>query len=198
MTFAPKHIVTMVACVCAASVLAPVGVMAATGQLVNIADPLSSGRVARVSTDGVLRVESRAGANSRSFAVATPEMGSLSFTVLTESVAPYRIAVTDLSIASDTGLNQATAGFAARIEFVALTRTSGTAVCAYNAVGWTRKTMRWVSVPASGTVALNFAGTPLLLPAIPAGGKSCLGMQVWVLPNNASLSVGLTGYIVSL
>ncbi|HEV2891558.1 MAG TPA: hypothetical protein VGX28_14390 [Frankiaceae bacterium] len=48
------QIVTIVVAICAAVVLAPVGVMAATGQLVNIADPVTGGNQARVNSAGSL------------------------------------------------------------------------------------------------------------------------------------------------
>lgn len=51
-----RHIVTIVASICAAVVLAPVGVMAATGQLVNIADPVTGSNQARVNSGGGLHV----------------------------------------------------------------------------------------------------------------------------------------------
>ncbi|HEX8002336.1 MAG TPA: hypothetical protein VF519_06540 [Mycobacteriales bacterium] len=47
-----RHIVTIVVAVCAAVVLAPVGVMAATGTLVNITDPVNSANRARVTSAG--------------------------------------------------------------------------------------------------------------------------------------------------
>ena len=50
------QIVTIVVAVCCAAVLAPVGVMAATGQFVNITDPVSAGYKARVNPAGGLPV----------------------------------------------------------------------------------------------------------------------------------------------
>lgn len=44
MKFQAKHVVTMVCAVSAAAVLAPVGVMAATGTLVNVTDPFNASR----------------------------------------------------------------------------------------------------------------------------------------------------------
>jgi hypothetical protein len=194
MELAPRHIVTMVAAVSAAVVLAPVGVMAATGSLVNITDPFSSSRQARVSADGSLRVESRAAVSGYTFNVALPGTSSLSFYKLVEATGPYSIAVTDLSAAADTGLNQAAAGYAVRMEFVALTRTSGTAACAYNASGWTRKTLRWMDVAPSRTDQLSFASTPIVVPGAAAGHLACLGVQLWVMPSNTSVFIAAAGY----
>lgn len=51
----------IVACVSVASLLAPVGVLAATGQLVNIVDPLFRRRKVRVGSAASLQVETRPG-----------------------------------------------------------------------------------------------------------------------------------------
>ncbi|MDQ1713403.1 MAG: hypothetical protein QOE45_2853 [Frankiaceae bacterium] len=52
--FRPAHVVTMVVALCAAAVLAPVAVNAATGSFVNITDPLNAGSKARVTAKGTL------------------------------------------------------------------------------------------------------------------------------------------------
>ena len=49
------HIVTIVVAICAAVVLAPVGVMAATGSFVNITDPVTAANKARVNSAGALQ-----------------------------------------------------------------------------------------------------------------------------------------------
>lgn len=54
MKFSSKQVVTMVVAVCAAVVLAPVAVSAATGSLVNIVDPVNAGSKARVNPTGTL------------------------------------------------------------------------------------------------------------------------------------------------
>jgi hypothetical protein len=52
--FTNRQIVTMVAAVCAAVVLAPVGALAATGSLVTITDPQHTSQKARVTSAGRL------------------------------------------------------------------------------------------------------------------------------------------------
>lgn len=194
MTFQPKHVVTMVACVSAAVVLAPVGVMAATGTLVNITDAAYSSRKARVSADGSLRVEQRAAATTNTFNRSSAGVNSLSFAKLIEVSGPRRLAITDLSFSADTFTSQATAGYAARLEFVALIRKSGTSACAYNASGWTRTTLRWVDIAPTQTNQLSFSGSPLVPPVATGGEDTCIGFQVWVLPANTTIFAGVSGY----
>ena len=54
--FKPRHVVTIVVAVCAAAVLTPVAVGAATGSLVNITDPVTAANKAKVSNRGQLYV----------------------------------------------------------------------------------------------------------------------------------------------
>ena len=61
MKFQAKHVVTMVACVSAALVLAPVAVYAG-GSLVTLVDPTYNDRKVRVGSSGALHVETKAGA----------------------------------------------------------------------------------------------------------------------------------------
>jgi len=189
-----RHVVAIVACVCAAAVLAPVGVMAATGSLVNITDPSYASRKARVSADGSMRVESRAAATTNTFNRSSNGVSSLSFTKLIEVSGPRRLAITDISFSADTFTSQSTAGYAARLEFVALVRKSGTAACAYNAAGWQRTTLRWVDVAATRTDQLSFAGSPLVPPVATGSEDTCIGFQVWVLPSSVTIFAGISGY----
>jgi hypothetical protein len=52
--FRPAHVVTMVVALCAAAVLTPVAVGAATGSFVNITDPVNAASKARVTAKGTL------------------------------------------------------------------------------------------------------------------------------------------------
>lgn len=195
MALMPKHLVTMVACVCAAVVLTPAAVVAA-GSLVTIADPATNS-AARVSKDGALRVESRAGASGDSFNAAAPSASSLSFVKVYEANGPKRPVITDLSVSADTSTSQATAGYAVRIEWVVLTRTSGVAPCAYNSAGWVRRTLRWMDVAPTRTEQLTFPGSPLLLPAVTAGQRNCIGFQIWVLPASTTVFGAAAGYLLT-
>lgn len=69
------QIVAIVVSVCAAVVLAPVGVMAATGQFVNIVDPYDSSRRARIDS-GKLRVGDGNDALTVDGSVKTPDLKS--------------------------------------------------------------------------------------------------------------------------
>src|SRR5207248_7029468 len=106
---------------------------------------------------------------------------------------PTRLALTELTLTSDTGLNTAGAGIGSRIEVVALTRTSGTAPCSYGASGWTQKSVRWLDSQAPGTTQITFP-TPLVLPAAAAGQPLCIGFEYWLRPSNAVIWVGISGY----
>jgi hypothetical protein len=53
-SFRPAHVVTMVVALCAAAVLTPVAVHAATGSAVNITDSINAGSKARVTAKGTL------------------------------------------------------------------------------------------------------------------------------------------------
>lgn len=57
--FSGRQLTVMVVAVCAAIMLAPVGVMAATGSGVNIIDPVTSANKARVSGNGTLLIAPR-------------------------------------------------------------------------------------------------------------------------------------------
>jgi hypothetical protein len=194
MKLAPKHVVTIVVSVCAAVVLAPVGVMAATGSLVNITDPVDASRKARVNPDGTLRVEARSLAGSGTF---NKTSGDLAFAgssaALVTATSPTRIAVTELSVSADTYITANNPQYTARVEIYQLTRTSGTAACAMSASGWTQQLLRYVSVASGQTVDLTFGGSPMVLSA-PTGQVSCLLAFVRVMPTNGHVFVGATGY----
>jgi hypothetical protein len=190
---APKHVVTLIACVCAAVVLAPVGVMAATGSLVNVIDPSNSSRQAHVTSNGALRVENGSIAAGQAFSKTSDPISSLGFHVLFEVTGPTRMALTDVSLTSDTGLSQAVTGYGSRIELVALTRTSGTSACGYSAPGWTRRSLRVIDSQAPGTTQLTFP-TPMLLPGAASGQPLCVGFYYNLQPNNATIWVAAGGY----
>jgi hypothetical protein len=192
MKFAPRHVVAMVVAVCAAVVLAPVGVLAATGQLVNITDPVSGSRQARVSADGRLWVDARAGASSNQFSFASDPLAGNVFVKLFENTGPRRIALTEVSFAS--GKLDTTNGYAFRATLWGLARMSGTAACALNAPGWTMRRLRTVEVPINDSFALNFDGSPLLVPAAPSGQKTCLGVYIDRTITSSALFVGGSGY----
>lgn len=194
MNLTPKQLVTMVVAVSVAAVLTPVGVMAASGTLVNIGDPVSGGRMARVSSDGALRVESRTAVSSKAFTFASQALTSLGFVKLAEYPAPERILVTEMSFAS--GMFATDNGWSFRVNvYAAKRKAGGTGECRINSpANWTPKLLRTVEVPINQTVTLNFAGSPLVVPPAAAGQVSCFGVEVSRAITNASLYVGGTGY----
>jgi hypothetical protein len=188
MKFAPKHVVTMVACVCAAAVLAPVGVMAATGSLVNIVDPLLADRKVRVGSAGALHVESRAGVIGGDFNVLSSPTTTLSFVKLYETAAPNRIAVTEMSVATRGSDN----GFTTQVELRGYVRTSGTNAC--GGAGWMVVRLRVVSVLTNTSEQLTFDGPPLILPGAATGHRVCFGFTITQLPSGVVVDVGTSGY----
>lgn len=187
MQFAPKHVVTMVACVCAAVVLAPVGVMAATGQLVNITDPHTSTRKARVGSTGTLQVESRAGSPAGAYTKFFEKLTDVTGKVVVEAAYPKRIAVTEFTA---TVHGDVTPPNEVRIYY--RIRTSGTGSCAAH-TGWTLPvTLRTITL--SETQQLLFTGPPLLLPKPAAGQAVCLGAQQTTWWNGTKLDIGVSGF----
>lgn len=192
MRFEPKHVVAMVVAVSAAVVLAPVGVMAATGTLVNIADPANGARRAKVSSDGALRVESRGAVGAKTFNFTSGALSSLTFHKLYEQTGPDRVVITDVSLAA--GMFSASNNWSFRATLWGATRTSGSAACSPTAPGYVARPLRTVEVPVNDTVVLSFAGTPLLLPKAEAGQPTCLGVTINRTVTDASLYVGGAGY----
>ena len=189
MRFTNKQVVGMTAMVCATAVLMPVAVGAATGQLVNIADPSIGARQARVTAAGALKVESRAGGGDGAFNVTGSRLG-VGWMPLVAAANPQRIAITELTV---TG--QGPAGPQVfRIE--AWIRKGSTGSCnSPNLTEFTKVVYRQVSVPNYETHTMNFAGTPLYVtPAPPAGTYTCLGIVSIQAPSGSEAHVGATGY----
>lgn len=186
MQFAPRHVVAMVASVCAAVVLAPVGVMAATGQLVNIVDPGNASRKARVGNKGTLHVESRSGSISgafnRSF-IAT----SLGIYRLAEATGKTRIAITEVT------LSGSDVDYDAEIYLAAWTQTTGTGTCGVG-VGWTKTELRRFKFPMYETTQILFSGPPLVVPAPPEGKRQCVALVLHSRGVDSRIFIGATGY----
>lgn len=191
--FSSKQIVTMVVAVSAAVVLAPVGVMAATGQLVNIADPGNAGRVARVAGAGTLQVETRPGVVQHSFnrSIST---GEFAFHKLYEVAAPNRIALTEVSVGT-TGSTYPEW----QVLIVAYVQTTGTGACGTSLTGYTKHVLREFMVPPQDTRQLLFNGPPLVVPSGAAGKLTCVGFAVQEMGGgvDAKFLFGATGYTFS-
>lgn len=191
--FSSKQVVAMVVAVCAAVVVAPVGVMAATGQLVNIADPGNAGRVARVGAAGTLQVEVRPGVVQNSFSTMHERVTDVLGHTLYEATAPARVALTEATFALR-GENSASVN---HVRIYSRVRTSGTASCE-NGTGWTTpKTLRTVVLRGGNTVQLVFPGPPLISQMPAAGQRVCLAFQQTKWAGTTELDVAVTGYTFS-
>ncbi len=188
MRFTSKQVVAMVVAVSAAVVLAPVGVMAATGSLVNIADGSNSSRLTRVGSNGTLFTETRAGVLSNAFNINVNNVTDLSLHKLVETGYPNHLAITELTVATSGTEN----GYTTKVDVRAYVRTSGTATC--GGAGWTSTTLRRVSVKTNETVQLVFDGPPLVLPVPANGQRVCLTASIVQLPNGIVADFGGTGY----
>lgn len=188
MRFKPVHIVTIVVAVCAAAILTPVAVGAATGTLVNIVDPSMSSRQARVSSAGTLTVESRAGSIANSFNMTGSRLG-LGYINMVSVSAPTRVAVTELTLSG-----QGPAGHQ-EVLLEAFVRTSGTNGCSGpGTAGYTRFTLRRIAIPNNGTTQLSFGGPPLVTPAGAPGEPTCFGITVISIPSGSATYAGGTAY----
>ena len=191
MRFEPKHVVTMVVAVCAAVVLAPVGVMAATGSLVNVTDPVNAARKAKVGSSGALYVESRAGAVDHSWRNVKQVGGVGTMRALYLEKAPYRAAVTEATFTLDADDPAAWA----RVRLWSRVQTSGDQPCE-GGIGWAAsETLKTVGLRAHETVQLAFDGPPLVLPPPRPGLKVCVGASIveQSAPGTV-LDVSVTGY----
>jgi hypothetical protein len=190
MRFEPKHVVTMVVAVCAAAVLAPVGVMAATGQIVNIVDPVLSARQVRVGSGGTLQVESRAGATSGAFNKSFTFQG-LGFHKIAEATGPNRIAITEVT------LSGYEVDYDAEAALVAYVQTTGTGTCGTTLTGYTKTELRRFAFPMKEVTQLTFDGPPLMVPAAAAGKVVCVGFAMQEVGTDARIFLGATGYTYS-
>jgi hypothetical protein len=187
MKFAPKHVVTMVASVCAAVVLAPVGVMAATGTLVNLTDPLDSTRKARVSGISGLYVDTRPRATAGSFNVLAENVTDVNARVVKESTSG--IAVTSW-IVSVHGDNTASTN---HLRLFSQVRTSGTAPC--GGAGWsTPQVLATLVVRAGSTEQLLWNGPPLVVGPPPAGQRVCVRVQQTKWTGSTDTDIAVTGF----
>ena len=185
--FQPVHVVTIVIAVALAAVLTPISVHAA-GTLVNIADPSNSARKARVTQDGTLTVETRAGSIANSFNMYGSRLG-FGWVNLASVTAPTRIAVTELTVTGQ--------GSAGTQEFLieAFVRTSGTNACTGPGTpGYTRHTLRRLTVPNGSQVQLLFNGPPMVLPKGATGQPTCFGITVFNGPGGSATYAGGIAY----
>lgn len=192
MDFQPKHVVTMVVALCAAAVLAPVGVMAATGTLVNIADPIEGSRRARVGTSNTLFTETRPGVPTGALNARIADVTDVVLHKLHESTAPKRIAVTEWAV---TVRGDDVAGPNTHVDLIAFTEhgTPGAYACGHPS-GWTKKVLRTIALSPGESEQQVFTGPPLLLPTPAAGKRTCLGFQQTRWLGGTKLDVMVSAY----
>jgi hypothetical protein len=188
MEWKPRHVLGLVASLSVAAVLAPIGVMAATGQVVNIFDPVYSHRQARVASGGALTVETRAGTITNGFNSQGSRLG-LGWIKLAETTGPTKLVITEVTV---TG--QGPSGNQ-EILLETLVRTSGTDPCTGPGTpGWTRTTHRRVAVSNGQSIQQLFNGPPLMLPGAASGQPFCFGVTVVSIPSGSATYASTTGY----
>ena len=164
--FSSRQITTMVVAICAAAVLTPVAVMAATGNPVNIVDPYIGARVARVDAGGNLRGADRSSELTSNALRATAVVNDK--VVLIGDNSPRGAAITQLTL-SAYGTGQYL-----NVGIYTWVRTSGTGTCGSVEVGTTTgfsaTSQRIVTVRLNDTLSLNFDGGALVAKA--AGGAA--------------------------
>ena len=190
MRFAAKHVVTMVVSVCAAAVLAPISVGAATGTLVNITDPTTSSRSAKVSPANGLYVDTRPRVAPGQFNKNFGEITNTLPRVVVEVGYPFGIAVTELTMTVREGSSASTVGN--DVQLISYVRTSGTQPCGGS--GWVRTVLRTVTVPRNQTAQLLFSGPPLVLPRAASGQRVCLVAQQIKFVGGSITDIGVTGF----
>lgn len=188
--FSSKQIVAMVCAVSGAVVLAPVGVMAATGQIVNVVDPSNAGRAARVAPVGALQVETRPGIVTNAANVVATDINTLAPRRLMEVTSPSRIALSELTVAVRKNGTPAAADTV--VELHSYVRDSGTAACGGS--GWSDTLLRRVTLQTSQTLQLDFDGPPLVIPAAPVGKRQCLAAKLYQWVDATKVEIGATVY----
>lgn len=171
-----------------AVVALPFGVRAAVGEVVNIADKTNAQRIVRVTRDGTLTVESRAGARAGAFNVQSAR-SSVGWIQLAETRGPRRIAVTEMTITPEGPAGPQSY----RIETWIQKGTSGTC-STLNLGDFDKHILRQVSGQNNETIALNFNGPPLMTPPAAQNRLVCLGVVARSAPNGSSTYAGATGY----
>lgn len=188
MRFTSKQIVTMVVSVCAAAVLAPVGVHAATGQLVNLVDPVLSARKVRVGSVGALQVESRPGVPGGATNVSHVDIATLTPQALLEVNGPTRIALSELTVTVRKFGSPVVA--ATIVDLIAYAHVTGTNPCGQS--GWTGTHLRRVQLNTGESQQWDFDGPPLVVPRAANGQRQCLAAKLYQWVGDTRVDVGAT------
>lgn len=190
--FSSKQVVTMVVALSAAVVLAPVGVMAAAGQLVTIADPVLDRKV-RVGSAGSLQVETRPGVTSGALNVNHVDIQSLAPRKLAEVTAPARITLSELTVGVHNVGNPVVEPTV--LEINQYVRNTGTTACGLS--GWAPTVLRRVTLKTDETLHLKFDGPPLIVPVPAAGKRYCLAAKLYQWVGETKVDVGATVFTYS-
>jgi hypothetical protein len=190
MTFSPRQVVAIAWAVALVVVLAPVGVLAASGELVNITDPTHSRRKARVSSVGALQVESRPGVITQARNVSHVDVQNLLPRKLFEVTGPTRVAVSEVTIdVHNVGnpVNEPTV-----VDLVYYEHTSGTEACGRS--GWTGTVLRRLTLKTDETLQTRFDGPPLMVPKPADGQTACVAMKLYQWVGDTMVDFGATVY----
>jgi hypothetical protein len=197
--FTPRQVVTAVALIVLASVLLPRGVRAATGQIVNIVDPVYSGSQARVHSNGALRnvltdpvqgAYAKVDGSSLRVGVPQPKTSLTRFATLATTTTTYMftsapfVANAVAGISSITLTNSGSVDARFRADY--LNGLSGN--CPSSTTSFSM--FIDVKVPVGQTVHLTFP-QPL---THTHGGKWCFGMSLYTQPGGAQLDVTAVGF----
>lgn len=201
MKLTPRHLVTIVVALSLSAALTPVGVMAATGTLVHISDPVNTARRARVGGSGTLQVEQRAGVATNAVS-GNWTADNLQYFKLAEVTSPRRIAVTEVSVASHGPVSGATYGHN-YVDVVAYIQRSGSGACGMPSAyvdylvpqGYEKKVLRRVLARnLQQSVQLEWNGPALVAPSAADGKKVCVQLEPALLTTDTTLFIGATGY----
>jgi hypothetical protein len=173
--------------VCLALLVIPMTALAATGQLVNIADGTNVARLTKVGEVGALYVETRPGIPSGAVNRLAEKTGT-GWLLIHQQSGSRSLAVSEMTFA-----NLSTAGAKTIMIRYYVIGTADSCATPTAAPGVTGADVRRVIVPNQTTLQLDFTGVPVFVSAPASGKKYCFGIVVSG-PTTGVLATGLTGY----
>lgn len=188
MSFSSKQVATMVVAISAAVIFAPMAVVAATGQFVNIVDPGIGTRQVRVGSGGSLMVETRPGVTRAAGNVNHVDITSLTPRTLLEVVSPTRIAVSEVTIGVRDAGNPVVAPTI--VDLIRYVQTTGTNPCGQS--GWAPTVLRRVTLKTDETMHLKFDGPPLMVAPAANGQRVCLAAKLYQWVGDTRVDIGAT------
>lgn len=219
--FKPRHVVAIVVSLCAAAVLTPVAVGAATGTLTNITDPVAAANKARVSNRGGLYVSEadpyngqfgRVDATGRRLVgdgsgaldvvqappakqFATRDLVRLNAAdnrqVLATGVGTRKLTLTSLVVTTSGGV----ADTQVQLQFTVYVKpNASTGSCDPSATGFTAAEQFLVFVPMNDTRNVTWPTGFTLTSAADANDLYCFAVDAYNTPANATTNVAAYGY----